>query len=489
MEKEKLNYEFSWGERHSVISTESWLRGYVFLRNIIANENKNVFMYVKSGQVATYNATKDLPYAIDSGEEILKHSFIKRHLSESKKVRKEFKSFYNKVVRTDLNKLKNDKLLKFFEEYQNLFDKTWAIFKVSQPEYLEKAKGRLEQLIRDNLNEDNSDEVFIVLTTPTEMDIIKEEEVFALELSFKQYTQKDILKYAKAYPWLFFNTYDRSITFKFLEEKINELKNIPAKDRKKRITEIKTKLKEHGKEQIGLLKELKNNKDIVYLSDVFCSLAIDRLKLKSWWGGAEYLFLNLFEEIAKRAEIFVEDLFMAYKIEDIINFLQNGIKLSKELLHDRENLYAVSLEDGKMKFYEKNETEEKFRTLIEPEKTTIENVSEFGGVVANIGIVKGMVKVISVEDLGRLLKDMDSFKQGDIMVTTMTQPTMVSLARRASAIITNEGGITSHAAILAREFKIPCIVGTKIATKVLKDGDLVEVDANKGIVKILERTS
>lgn len=54
----------------------------------------------------------------------------------------------------------------------------------------------------------------------------------------------------------------------------------------------------------------------------------------------------------------------------------------------------------------------------------------------------------------------------------------------AKAIINNEGGITSHAAIVSREMNKPCIIGTKIATKVLKNGDIVEVDANKGIVKL-----
>ena len=58
---------------------------------------------------------------------------------------------------------------------------------------------------------------------------------------------------------------------------------------------------------------------------------------------------------------------------------------------------------------------------------------------------------------------------------------------KAKAIITDEGGITCHAAIVSREFKIPCIIGTKKATKVLRDGDLIEVDADKGIVRILKR--
>ena len=60
---------------------------------------------------------------------------------------------------------------------------------------------------------------------------------------------------------------------------------------------------------------------------------------------------------------------------------------------------------------------------------------------------------------------------------------------KASAFVTDEGGMLCHAAIIAREMNKPCIVGTKSATKILKDGDLVEVDANAGIVKILKKAN
>ena len=78
-------------------------------------------------------------------------------------------------------------------------------------------------------------------------------------------------------------------------------------------------------------------------------------------------------------------------------------------------------------------------------------------------------------------------EEGEILVTSMTSPDYVPAMHRASAIVTNEGGLLSHAAIMSREFGKPCIVGTKVATKVLKTGDLVEVDAEKGVVRILER--
>lgn len=79
------------------------------------------------------------------------------------------------------------------------------------------------------------------------------------------------------------------------------------------------------------------------------------------------------------------------------------------------------------------------------------------------------------------------FDKGDILVTSMTRPEFVPLMKMSGAVITNEGGVTCHAAIFSRELNIPCIIGTKIATEILKNGDKVEVDANKGTVKVLKR--
>ena len=83
-------------------------------------------------------------------------------------------------------------------------------------------------------------------------------------------------------------------------------------------------------------------------------------------------------------------------------------------------------------------------------------------------------------------KDSNDLVVGEILVTSMTSPDYVPAMRRSAAIITNEGGLLSHAAIMSREFGKPCIVGTKVATKLLKNCDMVEVDANNGIVRILK---
>ena len=99
------------------------------------------------------------------------------------------------------------------------------------------------------------------------------------------------------------------------------------------------------------------------------------------------------------------------------------------------------------------------------------------GQIACTGYAKNEVRII------RGVLEFSKMRDKAVLVTSMTTPDFVPLMQKASAIVTDEGGITSHAAIVSRELGIPCIIGTKIATKVFKDGDLVEVDANKGIVR------
>ena len=84
-------------------------------------------------------------------------------------------------------------------------------------------------------------------------------------------------------------------------------------------------------------------------------------------------------------------------------------------------------------------------------------------------------------------KEISKLRSGEILVTTMTNPEFLPAMQKAAGFVTDDGGLLCHAAIVARELKKPCIIGTKIATQVLKDGDMVEVDADKGIVRILKK--
>lgn len=99
------------------------------------------------------------------------------------------------------------------------------------------------------------------------------------------------------------------------------------------------------------------------------------------------------------------------------------------------------------------------------------------GVVAQRGKAQGIAKIVNS------VVDLEKVEVGDILITNMTIPAYIIAMHKAAAFVTNEGGITCHAAIIAREIKKPCVIGTKIATQIFKDGDVVEVDANKGIVR------
>jgi len=98
------------------------------------------------------------------------------------------------------------------------------------------------------------------------------------------------------------------------------------------------------------------------------------------------------------------------------------------------------------------------------------------GLGASPGVSSGTVRII------HSLKELDKIAKGDVLVTEMTNPDMVVSMQKAAAIVTDEGGITSHAAIVSREMGIPAVVGTGDATKKLKDGMVISVDGNNGKV-------
>lgn len=114
--------------------------------------------------------------------------------------------------------------------------------------------------------------------------------------------------------------------------------------------------------------------------------------------------------------------------------------------------------------------------VIKGEEKKIEGKEILKGLAASPGIASGLVKII------KDLKDLSKVEKGDILVTKMTNPDMVITMQKSNAIITDEGGLTAHAAIVSREMGIPCVVGTQKATELLKEGEIVTVDGFNGKV-------
>lgn len=141
--------------------------------------------------------------------------------------------------------------------------------------------------------------------------------------------------------------------------------------------------------------------------------------------------------------------------------------------------------NGYIYYFGKLQTDENLEAFLQRNKFFIASDKldvlpcEVHGMTAFGGVVRGSVKIVFER------QDIEKVQFGDILVTPMTTPNLISAMNKAAAFVTDEGGVTCHAAIIARELGKPCIIGTKNATQLLKDGDLVEVDANTGVVRIL----
>ncbi len=147
-----------------------------------------------------------------------------------------------------------------------------------------------------------------------------------------------------------------------------------------------------------------------------------------------------------------------------------------EGLKQRNNFFFASQGADGEKVFSQSEADIKLKEIEVVNNIDLDNLK---GQPAFAGVVQGKVRII------RLVEEASALQVGEILVTAMTDPRYVPAMKRAAGFITDEGGITCHAAIVAREMKKPCIIGTKVATSALKTGDYIELDAVKGKIKII----
>jgi phosphohistidine swiveling domain-containing protein len=160
--------------------------------------------------------------------------------------------------------------------------------------------------------------------------------------------------------------------------------------------------------------------------------------------------------------------------EEVARILQNPSEVSTiENLDKRQNSVFGILPEHKFFFDFSSDAIEMFLPKHEI------SVKEIQGNTANKGKVSGLVKIVNN------IADIHKVVEGDVIISINTSPSVMPALKKAVAIVTDEGGITCHAAIVSRELGIPCVIGTKIATRTFKDGDMVEVDADNGVVRKL----
>jgi len=392
----------------------------------------------------------------------------------------------NKIYPSDIKKLNDEVLLKIFREWYSVSQKFHCysgllIDALDESLFLAMEKETAKYFQGPLLNE-----YFSLLTTPLEMSYVNKCRLELLKLNLKlrnKFIQPDLLieRYVNKFWWTPLGWGTINILTK--KKALSQLKILSKKNKKEIELEIKNLIKTNrilSFKKKKFLKEnnLENKFKLRGLLEIFEASAIYHDLRKENQMKIVYCGYLLIREISKRRKISL-DLLQWATDEDILKLLIKD-KIDLKELHSRaKRILVVFLPQGGI-LVKSGKEAFKLKSELFP-SIKIEKIKEFRGLPAFPGKIKGKTRVSHSSAI--LNKNI---KTGEILVTGQTLPDFVPAIKKSAAIITDEGGITCHAAIISRELKKPCIVGTKIATKVLRDGQIVEVDANKGIVKIIK---
>ncbi len=465
------------GAIEALIHKEMWAQTFSEVLNE-ANTARSWLIVRKGKWASEYALHSDLPEIFKVSEKFLDPDFLNIWLRSAHKARL---SFSKTVDNFGLQRLTNESATKeWFETYLQIFRQIALHYWPSQPEFLYEPEQRLRALLaKTTKSEAELEDSLGLLTTPTEETIIDRENR-ALSKLRKNISEELLEKHARQFPWLFLNTFNRETIHNFLLHRAQqkELYREPNVD---------SRQDTRNKKREKLLQKI-DTPEVENLSRLFRTMSIERLELKGRWAGATYLFFRLFERIAEHVQTDVADVLWTWRADEIREALTTrGFRVPKEETSRRLENYVLLLEKGALRFCSGNEARQLIQRLLGKEIFADPAERQMRGMCASKGRVSGTVRVVRVESALALQEDTDSFKKGEIMVVTMTQPSMLPLIQKAAGVITEEGGLTSHATIICRERGIPCIVGVNSVTRTLHTGDNVVMDATKGIIDIIQR--
>jgi phosphoenolpyruvate synthase/pyruvate phosphate dikinase len=270
-------------------------------------------------------------------------------------------------------------------------------------------------------------------------------------------------------------------TEELLQKDYSKIDNIELAEILRKSNEV---MKEICQRQIFLIRDFIETENSAYIK----ILPELRVEITNFVDKFYISCNDILTSLADRFEQIPWRTFMYATTGEIIELLQ-GSKATDEFAKIYQRHIAFVFDGEKISFITDSSIVSKVDEILHKKESgkQVEITSnQFYGNSAFGGHAKGnVVKITDAQyrDIAKYLED----KKDYILVISMTRPEFIPYLKNCKAIITDEGGITCHAAIVSRELKIPCIISTKIATQVLHDGDLVEVDADKGIVRILNR--
>jgi phosphoenolpyruvate synthase/pyruvate phosphate dikinase len=396
----------------------------------------------------------------------------KKHLELYEEGKKDYEIVEKMINEVDIEKEKLSSVYKKWLE----FTSKWIVFGFF-PYALE---AGIDPEFRKVINEkypEKAEEIILAVSSPSQLNTYQEMrlEICDYVLGVKDV---DLNKLSEKYGW--YNEYsfvELLYDEKFFAEEINKLNKEQALEEKSKILHD---IKENKERYNKIIEEINDEKAklLAEIIHTYTFLRTDRIDVYKK-GQAKIrkvysLISGLLTE--KTGQEWSKFLVVNLLDKEIIAFLDDGVIPDKDEIEKRakgEYIYVFD-ENGAQTIMDE-------KLILEAQKIIYKEVKqEIKGQIAHKGKVSGRVAMV----MGK--NDLHKVKEGDILVSRITMPDYTPAMKIASAFVTEEGGITSHAAIVARELKKPCIVGTGNCTKVLKDGNIVEVDADKGIVKIIK---
>jgi phosphohistidine swiveling domain-containing protein len=399
----------------------------------------------------------------------------KEHLKEYQDIVKIFELFKKRSF--EFNNIGLDKCAKEYENWINSFKR---FVKIILATYV--IEGTLdvecEQLLRKE-KYSRAIKAMNIIGTPSRLNDYQKMRIDIIKSFLKGNPSLDSLR--KKWGWY--------SEYSFIEPLLDnnyfkaEIKKLTIQSAKKELEKLEKHINASKKQWKALLPTLKNKrlKLLAKIIHEYTFLRADRMdRMKKGQTGARALF----ERIARELTIITKRKWTLKMVanflnEEILSFLKNKkIPNYRDVKLRTDNKYFYYSKNGKpYLIYDKKKIKAFLKIIAETENQS----GEIRGRVACAGKKTGTAALVLSK------KDFKKVTFQSILVAKTTMPDYTSVMKLAKAFVTEEGGITSHAATIARELKKPCIVGAKNATSLLNDGDLVEVDANNGIVKVLKK--
>lgn len=319
-----------------------------------------------------------------------------------------------------------------------------------------------------------------LFTSPKLPEVSKEQ--IALVSLAKDVVEKNIFDYKKSlddhvgqFRWLScYNIDEAAFGYTYFESRLKELVALGAEKLSEELDRAKQQHEEDNILFKKIIEELNPPHDIlkqIELLREYVWLRTYRIEMQS---VSNFYIQALFKHIADKFDRTLSEI-VALSPEEIYDMLErNELPTASELQMRMQSYVLVSREGAISLVHTKQGEQIALKELGEKKE---DDTGQLKGNPACKGVAKGRARIILKKE------DIPTCKKGEILVTSMTTPEFVPAMKKAAAIVTDEGGLLCHAAIVAREMQKPCIIGTLKATEVFENGDMLEVDAEEGVVR------